>query len=141
MLVLFAGNIVFADDSFTYLRDHWTVLPRIVAAGVLLAAYFALIGLAIASLTSRRALATGAYVGLMLASQTLAGTLACGLGAGDGWLLVSVPRIAIVCVRSIYSDGHTHPGHAPLWAWWALMVAIMLLSLLVIALRYRKAET
>jgi hypothetical protein len=46
-----------------------------------------------------------------------------------------------VCVRSIYSDGHTHPGHAPLWAWWLLMVAIMLGSLLVIALRYRKAET
>ena len=86
---------------------------------MLLAAYFALIGLAIASLTSRRALATGVYVGVMLASQTLAGTLAFGLGAGDGWLLVSVPRIAIVCVRSIYSDGHNHPGHAPLWAWWS----------------------
>ena len=141
MLVLFAGNTVFADDSFTYLQDNWLVLPRILLAGVLLAAYFAFIGLAIASLTGRRALATGVYVGVMLASQTLAGTLARGLGAGDGWLLVSVPRIALVCVRSIYSDGHTHPGHAPLWAWWSVMVAIMAVSLLVIALRYRKAET
>ncbi len=116
--------------------------PRILAAGFLLAAYFALIGLAIASLTSRRALATGAYVGVMLASQTLAGTLAFGLGAGDGWLLVSVPRIAIVCVRSIYSDGHDAPGPC---------AALGLVGAdgrdhgasrwLVIALRYRKAET
>jgi ABC-2 type transport system permease protein len=141
VLLLFAGNTVFADDAFTYLTDHWSIVPRIFAAGGLLAAYFALIGLAIASLTSRRALATGVYVGIMLASQTLAGTLAFGLDAGDGWLLVAVPRIAIVCVRSIYADGHTHPGHAPLWAWWAVMVAIMAVSLLVIALRYRKAET
>ena len=141
VLVLYAGNTVFADDSFTYLKDNWSVLPRILAAGVLLAAYFAFIGLAIASLTSRRALATGAYVGVMLASQTLAATLAFGLKAGDGWLLVSVPRIAIVCVRSIYSDGHTHPGHAPLWAWWTLMMGLMAGSLLVIALRYRRAET
>jgi ABC-2 type transport system permease protein len=141
VLVLYAGNVVFATDSFTYLGDHWADLPRIVAAGVLLAAYFALIGLAIASLTSRRALATGAYVGLMVASTTLAGTVSFGLGAGDGWLLLSIPRIAIVCVRSIFSDGHTHPGHAPLWAWWALMLGIMACSFGVVALRYRKAET
>ncbi len=92
--MLYAGNTLFADDSLTYLQDHWADLPRIVAAGVLLAAYFALIALAIASLTSRRALATGAYVGVMLASQTLAGAIAFGVGAGDGWLLVSIPRIA-----------------------------------------------
>jgi ABC-2 type transport system permease protein len=141
VLVLFAGNTVFADDAFAYLKDNWSVVPRIFAAGGLLAAYFAFIGLAISSLTSRRALATGVYVGVMLASQTLAGTLARGLGAGDGWLLVSVPRIALVCVRSIYADGREHPGSAPLWAWWAVMVAIMAVSLLVIALRYRKAET
>ncbi len=141
MLVLFAGNVVFADDSFTYLGDHWVDLPRILAAGFLLAAYFALIGLAIASLTSRRALATGAFVGVMVASQTLAGTIARGLGAGDGWLLLAIPRIAIVCVRSIFADGRAHPGHAPLWAWWALMLGIMACSFGVVALRYRRAET
>jgi ABC-2 type transport system permease protein len=141
VVVLYAGNTLFADDSLTYVEDHWADLPRIIAAGLLLAAYFALIGLAISSLTSRRALATGAYVGVMLASQTLAGTLAFGLGGGNGWLLLSIPRIALVCVRSIFSDGRDHPGHAPLWAWWALMVAVMAVSFAVIALRYRKAET
>jgi ABC-2 type transport system permease protein len=141
VVVLYAGNTLFADDSLTYLEDHWADLPRIVLAGLLLAAYFALIALAIASLTSRRALATGAYVGVMLASQTLAGAIAFGVGAGDGWLLISVPRIALVSVRSIFSGGRDHPGHAPLWAWWGLMLAIMAVSVVVIALRYRKAET
>jgi hypothetical protein len=46
-----------------------------------------------------------------------------------------------VCVRSIFSDGRDHPGHAPLWAWWALMILVMTVSFAVIALRYRKAET
>jgi hypothetical protein len=140
VIVLYAGNVVFADDSFTYLENHWSDIPRILAAGFLLAAYFALIALAISSLTGRRALATGVFVGIMVASQTLAGTIAFGLGAGDGWLLLAVPRIAIVCVRSIFADGHTHPGHAPLWAWWVLMTGIMLLSFGVVALRYRRAE-
>jgi ABC-2 type transport system permease protein len=140
VLVLYGGNVVFADDSFTYLENHWSDIPRILAAGFLLAAYFALIALAISSLTGRRALATGVFVGIMVASQTLAGTIAFGLGAGDGWLLLAVPRIAIVCVRSIFADGHTHPGHAPLWAWWGLMIGIMLLSFGVVALRYRRAE-
>jgi ABC-2 type transport system permease protein len=141
VVVLYAGNTLFADDSLTYLEDHWADLFRIILAGLLLAAYFALIALAIASLTSRRALATGAYVGVMLASTTLAGAIAFGVGAGAGWLLISVPRIAIVSVRSIFSDGRDPPGHAPLWAWWGLMLAIMAVSVLVIALRYRRAET
>jgi len=141
VVVLYAGNTLFADDSLTYLKDHWADLPRIFAAGILLAAYFALIALAIASLTSRRALATGAYVGVMLASQTLAGVVAFGVGAGSGWLLVSIPRIAIVSVRSIFGDDPNRPGSAPLWAWWALMLGIMAISTLVIALRYRRAET
>ena len=141
VVVLYAGNTLFADDSLTYLKDHWADLPRIFAAGILLAAYFALIALAIASLTSRRALATGAYVGVMLASQTLAGVVAFGVGAGSGWLLLSIPRIAIVSVRSIFGDDPNRPGSTPLWAWWALMLGIMAISTLVIALRYRRAET
>jgi ABC-2 type transport system permease protein len=141
VLVLYGGNVVFADDSATYVTHHGGDFLRILAAGFLLASYFALIALAISSLTSRRALATGVFVGIMIASQTLAGTIAFGLNGGDGWLLLAVPRIAIVCVRSLYGDGRNNPGHAPLWAWWALMLGIMALSFAVIALRYRKAET
>jgi ABC-2 type transport system permease protein len=141
LVVLFAGNVVFAEDAFSYLADHWFDLPKILAAGLLLAAYFALIGLAIASLTSRRALATGAYVGVMVASQTIAATIANGLGAGDGWLMLALPRIGIVCVESIFGDARERPGHAPLWAWWSVMLALMALSALVLGLRYRRAET
>ena len=67
--------------------------------------------------------------------------VAFGVGAGSGWLLVSIPRIAIVSVRSIFGDDPNRPGSAPLWAWWALMLGIMAISTLVIALRYRRAET
>jgi hypothetical protein len=140
VVLLFAGNVIFADDALGYLEAHWGDLFRILFAGVMLAAYFVLIALAISSLTHRRALATGATVGLMLVSQTLAGAIAFGAGAGPGWVMLSVPRIAIVCARSLYSDGHDHPGSAPWWVWWAVMLAIMAVSTLTLALRYRRAE-
>ena len=68
MLFLFAGNVLFAVHPLGYLQDHWRDLPRIVAAGFVIASYFALLGLAISSLTSRRAFAMGGAVALLLAS-------------------------------------------------------------------------
>ena len=47
-----------------YLADHWGDIVRIVASGVLLASYVSLLGLAVASFTSRRAFALGTYAGV-----------------------------------------------------------------------------
>ena len=51
VLFLFAGNVLFAVHPLGYLQDHGTDLLRIFAAGFVIASYFALIGLAISSLT------------------------------------------------------------------------------------------
>ena len=56
---------------------------RIVLAGAVLSLYFALIGLAVSSLTSRRAFAMGGYVALMIVSQLVSGFLRFGVDAGD----------------------------------------------------------
>ena len=70
VLILFAGNTIFALHLVGYLENHWGDVPRIIASGTLLAVYFSLApGSAIASLTTRRALAMGAYVGGLVLLQ------------------------------------------------------------------------
>ena len=59
MLLLFAGNVFFADRPLGYLRPLAATCRRIFASGFLLAIYFGLVGLAVSSLTSRRAFALG----------------------------------------------------------------------------------
>ncbi len=71
MLVLYAGILVFEEHPVGYLQDHWAELPRIVAAGVILAVYYGLIGLAVSSLTGRRAFAIGGYLLLLVAPTVL----------------------------------------------------------------------
>ena len=82
VLFLFAGNILFAVHPLGYFQDHWTDLPRIVAAGFVIASYYAALGLAVSSLTSRRAFAMGGAIALLVASGTISAILA-GLGADD----------------------------------------------------------
>ena len=67
MLVLYAGILVFEEHPVGYLEDNWAELPRIVAAGVILAVYYGLVGLAVSSLTGRRAFAIGGYLLLLVA--------------------------------------------------------------------------
>jgi len=72
-LVLLAGNVLTADSAMTYLGDHLGDLPRILLAGGVLTGYYAIISLAIASLTERRGIAVAVQLGVFLASGTVAG--------------------------------------------------------------------
>ena len=81
VLLLFVGNTFFADSAAGYLADHWGDIFRIVASGVLLASYVSLLGLAVASFTSRRAFALGTYAGLMLIPTFIGATLVDDVGA------------------------------------------------------------
>ena len=67
LLVLFVGIVVFEEFPLGWFQDNWTELPRIVAAGLILAAYYGLVGLAVSSLTGRRAFAIGGYLLLLVA--------------------------------------------------------------------------
>jgi ABC-2 type transport system permease protein len=78
VLLLFVGNTFFADSATGYLGDHWLDVFRILASGLLLASYVSLVGLAVASFTSRRAFALGTYAGLMLIPTFIGGTLVDG---------------------------------------------------------------
>ncbi|MFN8109373.1 MAG: ABC transporter permease [Thermoleophilia bacterium] len=137
VLVLFAGNTVFAKDALSYLWDHLDQLPRLIGGGVLISLYYALLGLAVASLTSRRAFAVGGFIGLMLLSGFLAGSLAFGLRLGRGWVALNLFTLPANFTRHVFFGAHEIP-RAPLVGAFAAVIA---LSTLLLLLRYRDART
>ncbi len=123
VLFLFAGNILFAVHPLGYLQDHWRDLPRIVAAGFVIASYYAAIGLAVSSLTSRRAFAMGGMLALLVASGTTSAILS-GLGADAKALLLALPVIPMILSQRMFPDaagrpGDRRPGRGSLrtWSW------------------------
>ena len=75
LLVLYLGNALTAPSAAAYLRGHLGDLGRVVAVGGILTAFYAVTGLAAASLTERRSVATAGYAGLFLGSTLLANLL------------------------------------------------------------------
>ena len=74
-IVLFGGQMLVGNHALDYLRDHAAVLWQVPAAVALVAVYYAAIVLAISSLTPRRIVAAAVFIGLMLATATVAGVL------------------------------------------------------------------
>ena len=102
-LFLFAGNVLFAVHPLGYVQDHVTDLSRIFAAGFVLASYFALIGLAISSLTSRRAFAMGGAVALLVASSAVSALLS-GLGGSTRVLVLALPAIPVILAQRMFRE-------------------------------------
>jgi ABC-2 type transport system permease protein len=65
-VVLFVGNMLVSDSALDYFTGHTDVLWKVPASVVLLAVYYAVIGVSIASLTDRRIVAGAAVIGLFL---------------------------------------------------------------------------
>lgn len=75
-VVLFVGQmLVSTDGALTYLRDNAEVLWQVPAAVALLALYYAVIGVAIASLTTRRIIAGASIIGLFLVTSITSAVL------------------------------------------------------------------
>ncbi|MGV3758357.1 MAG: ABC transporter permease, partial [Actinomycetota bacterium] len=75
-VVLFVGQmLVSTDGALTYLRDNAEVLWQVPAAVALLALFYAVIGVAIASLTTRRIIAGASIVGLFLITSIVSAVL------------------------------------------------------------------
>jgi ABC-2 type transport system permease protein len=69
-VVLFVGQMLVSDDgALRYLRDNAEILWQVPVAVTLLSLYYATIGVAIASLTTRRIIAGATIIGLFLVSS------------------------------------------------------------------------
>lgn len=104
MLVMFIGITFFADGSLQYLADHWLYVPRILASGVLLAVYYALLALAISSFTDKRAYAMGAYLLVLLSAAALSGLLMTTLDEDRILPLLDIAGIPFAIIAAMFPD-------------------------------------
>jgi hypothetical protein len=68
-VVLFVGNMLVSDDTLDYFKGHLDVLWKAPLAAMLLAVYFAVMSLAIASFTTRRIVGGATIAGLFLVAS------------------------------------------------------------------------
>jgi ABC-2 type transport system permease protein len=74
-VVLFVGNMLVSDSALDYLTDNLDILWKVPAAVSLLALYYSVIGVAIASLTDRRIVAGASIIGLFLITSIASGII------------------------------------------------------------------
>jgi ABC-2 type transport system permease protein len=75
-VVLFVGQMLVSDDgALRYARDNAEVMWQVPIAAALLSIYYASVGVAVASLTSRRIIAGATIIGLFLVSSIVSNAL------------------------------------------------------------------
>ena len=105
-LVLMVWNLLDADSAGTWLREDWDVLPRLLAAGLMLAAPFTTLALLCASFTARRAYAAVATLAVLFVGGAVGG-IAEGDFRGrvaDAVSLVNLPQTISDAVHWVYGD-------------------------------------
>jgi ABC-2 type transport system permease protein len=133
-LILYAGNVLFAIHPLAYVERHWADIPRIIGAGLLIGVFYALVGLAISSLTSRRAFAVGGYLAFLAIPTVVGGVLAHALN--ENYLrLLAFAAVPIQAARGLYPD-YSDRGHLSAGLWAATSVEIMVVAIVVLAVRY-----
>jgi len=134
MWFLFAGNVLFAVHPLGYVQDRADDFLRITAGGLVLAFFFAFAGLAIASLTERRAFAVGGYLAFMTVPAIVGGTLAEVTGS-DSFILLAFPLAPVHVLESLYPNFQGE-GVSP--AMWLLDYgAVLAVCVATVVWRYR----
>jgi hypothetical protein len=109
-VVLFLGNMLVSDSAFDYLKGHLDVLWKVPIAVALLALYYAVIGVAIASLTERRIVAGAAVIGLFLITSISSGIIVGDLQRGMGSLGALINVLALpLYLRDLVFLGNIDP--------------------------------
>jgi ABC-2 type transport system permease protein len=95
-VVLFVGNMLVSDSALDYLTGHLDILWKVPAAVTLLAVYYAVIGVALSSLTDRRIVAGASIIGLFLITS-----IASGILVGDEFRLEGGSPAALINVLAL----------------------------------------
>ena len=108
-LVLFVGQTLVSDNgALDYYLDNDEVLWQVPVAAALLALWYAVIAVALASLTDRRIVGGIALLGLALVTSAIAGVF---IGANDGEhsIMFLVNLLALpLALRDVVFLGHLH---------------------------------
>jgi ABC-2 type transport system permease protein len=110
-VVLFVGNMLVSDSALDYLTGHLDVLWKVPVSVVLLALYYAVIGVAIASLTDRRIVAGAAVIGLFLVTSIASGIMIGEDFETNGGSMAALINVLILplYLRDLVFLGHVDP--------------------------------
>jgi ABC-2 type transport system permease protein len=114
-VVLYVGQTLVSDDALGYLTGHTDVLWKVPISVGLLSLYYGVIGVSVASLSSRRIVGGASIIGLFLVSSIVGGALLGDWQEGDpGSYAVLVNLLSLPLVlRDLVFLGHNDPD-APL---------------------------
>ena len=146
-VVLFVGNMLVSDSAADYFTGHLDILWRVPVTVLILALYYAVIGVAIASLTDRRIVAGAAVIGLFLVTSIASGILVGDFQVGHGSIAGLINVLALpLYLRDLVFLGHIDPesplagvNNAGLFSV-ATYLVVLLIGIGVLLQRYRWVE-
>jgi ABC-2 type transport system permease protein len=145
MLVLFFGRVLLAADVVQAFGDELENLPQVLAAPLIYAVPLAVISLAIAAFTPRRAYATGAIIAVFIVGAAIAGILGDAITSGPlGDLsqllnpIVPIDGTRDLLVGNTISDSPVSRTGFPLYLFGLEWLAIALLGTVAVIWRYRR---
>ena len=145
---LYVGNVFFATYPLAYVQDHLREIPAILGGGLLIALVYTLLGLAIASLTSRRAFASVGFILLMIISTLISGVLRHAANLGPNSRLINLQGLPIWLAQKmigespgIIKEGPLKHVDTPDVGLLILINAILIVICVgVLVLRYRRSD-
>ncbi|MCX6519935.1 MAG: hypothetical protein NTZ21_04655 [Actinobacteria bacterium] len=146
-MILFIGNMLVSDSALDYFTGHLDVLWKVPLAVLVLSVHYAVIGVAIASLTDRRIVAGASVIGLFLVTSIASGVLVGDFQAGEGSAAALINVLALpLYLRDVIFLGNIDPrsplGGVANGGLLALVefLAVVALGLTVLWRRYRWTE-
>jgi ABC-2 type transport system permease protein len=106
-VVLFLGNMLVSDSAYKYFTGHLDVLWKVPLSVAMLAIYYAIIGVAVASLTDRRIVAGAGIIGLLLVTSIASGIIVGDFEVGHG----SIAALINIWVLPLYLKDIVFLGH------------------------------
>ena len=147
-VVLFVGNMLVSDSALNYFTGHLDVLWKVPLSVALLALYYAVVGVAVSSLTDRRIVAGATVIGLFLITSIAAGVLVGNNFRFEGGSPAAVINVLALplYLRDLVFLGHIDPAsplngvtNGGLLAI-ATYVAVLVAGMGVLLRRYRWVE-
>jgi ABC-2 type transport system permease protein len=146
---LFIGQMLVDDDgALSFFRDHLDILWKVPVSAAILALFYAVVGVAVASLTDRRIVGGLAFLGTLLIPSIVSGAVSEAVPPEDDTLIGVVNLLNLpLILRDIVFEGHVDvdddlnlagaagAGVAALLVY----LAIVGVGLVVLHLRYREA--
>ena len=151
-VVLYVGQMLVSDGALDYLGDNTAVLWQVPVAAALLALFYAVLGVAVASLTGRRIVAAATLLGITLISSSVSAILVeaeerSGSGGGEGHPAALIDVLGLPLeVRDLVFLGHLHEdsplsgvaGGGALAV--ACYTAVVVAGIAVVLARYRSVD-